>query len=66
LYKNNKVDTWVITPNNAEDVRLLTELLQRLKIKVLLLTPEQKEELGLVLLLGEVDRSNKVDRAEVI
>ena len=60
------MDTWVITPNNAEDVRLLTELLQRLKIKVLLLTPEQKEELGLVLLLGEVDRSNKVDRAEVI
>jgi len=60
------METLVITPNNAEDLRLLTELLKRLKITVRLLTPEQKEDLGLALLLGEVDRSDKVDRSDII
>lgn len=60
------MDTLVITPNNTEDLRLLTDLLKRLKIKVRLLTPEQKEESGLALLLEEVDRSDKVDRSEII
>ena len=60
------MDTLVITPNNTEDLRLLTDLLKRLKIKVRLLTPEQKEESRLALLLEEVDRSDKVDRSEII
>ena len=60
------MDTLVITPNNTEDLRLLTDLLKRLKIKVRVLSPEQKEESGLALLLEEVDRSDKVDRSEII
>lgn len=66
LYKNYLMGSLVVTPNSAEDLRLLTELLQRLKIKVRMLTPDQEEEMGLGLLLKEVDRNDKVDRSEII
>lgn len=66
LYKNYLMGSLVVTPDSAEDLRLLTELLQRLKIKVRMLTPDQEEEMGLGLLLEEVDRNDKVDRSEII
>ena len=60
------MDSLLITPKNADDLKLLIELLQRLKMNVKVLTEEQKEELGLTLLMQEADRNDKVDREEII
>jgi len=60
------MDTLVVMPDNVEDLQLLVQLLERLEIKVRLLTPEKREELGLDSLLGEVDRSDKVEHSEII
>jgi len=60
------MDSLLITPKNSGDLKLILDLLQRLKMKVQILTEEQKEDLGLALLMQEADREEKVSRDEII
>ncbi len=54
------MNTLIVSPDNEEDVQLLIQLLQRLEIRVRLLTPEQEEELGLTRLLDEIGSESAV------
>ena len=60
------MDTLIVSPKTAEDLKILTELLNRLGISVLRLNEEEKEDLGLAILMQEANREEKVTRDEVM
>ena len=56
----------VINPKSSEELKFISELLEKLGVKSKVLTDEDTEDLGLSLLMKDVDRSEKVSEAEVI
>lgn len=60
------MDTLIVSPKTAEDLKILIGLLDRLGISVLRLSEEEKEDLGLSMLMQEADRGEKVSRDEVM
>lgn len=68
LLNNKRIDmaTLIINTNDQSELRLLEELLKKMKISAKVLTNEDKENLGLLKLLNEVDRTKKVSKSKVI
>lgn len=64
--KKKGMDTLIVSPKTAEDLKILTDLLHRLGISVLRLSEEEKEDLGLAILMQEANRDDKVSRDEVM
>jgi hypothetical protein len=62
--RKSGMDTLIVSPKTAEDLKILTDLLNRLGISVLRLNEEEKEDLGLALLLQEANREEKVTRVK--
>jgi len=60
------MDSLLVLPKNNDELSLITSLLQRMKIETKVLTDDQKEELGLIHLMKQVDRTDKVSRSEVM
>jgi len=60
------VTSIVITPKNKSELELLSNLLKKLKIDAAYLSDDEKEDLGLKLLMREADRTKKVSRARVM
>lgn len=60
------MDTLIVTPKTAEDLKILTDLLNRLGISVLRLSEEEKEDLGLAILMQDANREEKATRDEVM
>ncbi len=58
--------TLIINTNDKAELKLLEELLKKMKISAKVLTNEDKENLGLLKLLAEVDRTKKVSKSKVI
>lgn len=56
----------VITPKDAHELKFLSELLEKLGISLRVLTEGDKEDIGMSILMNEVDRSSKVSREEVM
>ncbi len=54
--------TLLVKPRTKADLKLLSELLRKLKIESSLVDDEQLEDAGLTLLMKEADRSRKVSR----
>jgi len=54
--------TLLVKPRTKGDLKLLSELLKKLKIESSLVDDEQLEDAGLALLMKEADRSRKVSR----
>ncbi len=54
--------TLLVKPRTKGDLKLLSELLKKLKIESSLVDDEQLEDAGLTLLMKEADRSRKVSR----
>ena len=52
----------VISPKNSTDMRFIYELLKKLAIPSKVLSDEEKEYLGLSILMREADRTKKVSR----
>jgi len=52
----------VISPKNSTDMRFIYELLKKLAIPSKVLSDEEKEDLGLSILMREADRTKKVSR----
>lgn len=57
----------LITPKSQAEFDLMQDLLKRMRIKaqVLNLTDEEKEEIGLGILMSQADRSRQVSREAV-
>jgi hypothetical protein len=60
------MQTLLITPKDAEQLELLTNLLKAMRIKTTVLTAEQKEDIGLSLLLAQADKSKTVSEQKIL
>jgi len=56
----------IVTPKNARELQLIRELLDKMNVTNKILTLEQKEDMGLVLLMNKSDRNRKVSRATIM
>jgi hypothetical protein len=56
----------VVNPKSEKELRFLSELLQKLGIDAKVLSDEQTEDLGLSLLMKDVDRSELVSENEIM
>lgn len=60
------MESIIVTPKNQEEFRLLTDLLAKMNISSKVLSEEEKEDIGLGILLQEADRNEKVSREEIM
>lgn len=60
------MSTIVVSPKNKEEFQFLSELLLKLNIRVKVISDEEIEDLGLSLLMKDVDRSDFVSEDEVM
>lgn len=59
--------TITIEPKDAIEFQLLTSMLKKMKIKMKLnLTDEEKEDLGMYILMQEADNNDLVSRDEIM
>lgn len=56
----------VITPKDARELKFVSELLKKLGINSRVLNEEEKEDIGMSVLMEEVDRSSKVSKEEIM
>ncbi|MCV9387034.1 hypothetical protein [Reichenbachiella ulvae] len=56
----------VINPKNDQELQFIAELLQKLGVPSKILTEEEKEDLGLSLIMKDVDRADLVDENEIL
>jgi len=60
------MDSILITPKDAQEFQLISELFDKMKIKSKVLNLEEKEDLYLSQLMKEADRSKKVSRDSIM
>ena len=60
------MQTVLLKSNSSSDLKLLTELAKKIGVSVRFLSDEEKEEFGLMQLIKEADRSQKVPREKVM
>ena len=56
----------LVTPSSNEDLALLTALLKKMSIEARVLSDEEKEDLGLGLMMREAKNSPRVSRDAVM
>jgi hypothetical protein len=56
----------VITPRNKSEMKLVSDLLKKMQIQTQLVSEEIQEDLGLALMMKEVDRNEKVSEESVM
>jgi len=52
------MESLVITPSNPEELLLLKQFVAKMNLRSRVLTDEEKEDIGLGILMMEADRSN--------
>jgi hypothetical protein len=56
----------VINPKSPQELKFISELLQKLGVKSKVISDEDTEDLGLSLLMKDVDRSDIVSEDEIM
>ncbi|MFT6866168.1 MAG: hypothetical protein ACJA08_000997 [Cyclobacteriaceae bacterium] len=56
----------VISPKSSQELKFISELLKKLGVKSKVISDEDTEDLGLSLLMKDVDRSDIVTEDEII
>jgi len=56
----------VVNPKSKEELKFLQELLEKLGMNVTVLTDEDTEDLGLSILMKDVDRTEIVSEEEIL
>lgn len=57
------MESLVITPRSKDEMRFVSELLQKIGLETRKLSDEAKENVGLALLMSQADRTDVVDTA---
>ncbi len=60
------METLLITTKDQQELNFVTEFLKRMRIKVKKISIEDKEDIGLIKLMEEVDRTQTVSSEEVL
>lgn len=56
----------VITPKDTKELNFVSELLQKMGISSKVLSEEEKEDAGLLLMMQESDKNDTVSRQEIV
>lgn len=56
----------IITPRNKSEEKLLSDLFKKMGIGTMVLSAEEKEEMGLARLMAQADRKQKVSRETIM
>jgi hypothetical protein len=60
------MESIVINPKSKDEAKFIADLLQRMNISSKIITEEEKEDMGLLTMMKEADRNEKVSREEVM
>jgi hypothetical protein len=60
------MESIVINPKSKDEAKFITDLLQRMNISSKVITEGEKEDIGLLMMMKEADRNDKVSREEVM
>jgi len=60
------MESIVINPKSKDEAKFIADLLQRMNISSKIITEEEKEDIGLLMMMKEADRNEKVSREEVM
>ena len=60
------MESIVITPKSKDEAKIITDLLAKLNITSKVISDKEKEDLGLLLMMKEADRNDKVSRDEIM
>ena len=60
------MESIVINPRTKDEAKIVTELLDKMNISSKVITDEEKEDMGLLMMMKEADRYEKVSREEVM
>jgi len=58
--------TIIVTPKNDTELKFISELLKKLGVSSRILTPTDKEDIGMSILMHEVNRKKKVSENEIM
>jgi len=60
------MESLIVTPRNKAEFQLIFDVLQKMRIRNKVLFEEEKEDFGLIQLMKQADRTEKVSREEVM
>ena len=60
------MNTLLVNTKDEQELQLVQDLLSKMKIKTRILSSEEKEDIGLLGLMKEADRTKKVTRATIM
>ena len=60
------MDAILVQPKSKSDLKLLSELLKKMKISSHLISAEEKEDIALLSLTNEADRKKKVSKDQIV
>lgn len=60
------MESIVVNPKTREEAKLIMDLLEKMNISSNVISDEEKEDLGLGMMMKEVDRTDFVSREEIM
>ena len=60
------MESIVIRPKTRDEAKLITDLLEKMNISLKVITDEEKEDMGLLMMMKEIDRGEKVSYEEMM
>ena len=60
------MESIIISPKTQDEVKLIQDLLDKMNISSTIITDEEKEDMGLLAMMKEADRNDKVSREAVM
>ncbi len=64
--KSIAMESLIITPADDEELTLIKAVLEKMNLKIMVLSDEEKGDMGLGLLMSQADRSKTISREEVM
>lgn len=59
------MDAILLRPKDSQELKLITDLLDKMKVPSKVLTEEEMEDAGLAVMMNEVDRTETVSRESI-
>ncbi|MGB3850115.1 MAG: hypothetical protein WA958_09125 [Tunicatimonas sp.] len=60
------MESLIITPADNEELALVKAVLEKMNLKIKVLSDEEKEDMGLAFLMSQADRNKTIPREEVM
>jgi hypothetical protein len=60
------MDSLIVTAKNKNELHLIHEILKKMRIQTKVLTAEDIEDIGLIKLMKQADRTKKISREKIM